>query len=121
MIGAMLSACLVVSGCSEEVPEITEGNITAKVHTPSRDWIYMQPVPIMYCWPTGKTTICTTTYTYNPVPKHDPEKWIINIKDCDVSGQPKGECFSREVPVSERQYEQVEVGGHYVVPVPSNP
>lgn len=59
----------------------SSGTVIDRDFTPAHDWIYMQPIPHQNCTNTGKSTVCTTTFTYIPIPMHDPDKWSLRVRD----------------------------------------
>ncbi len=113
--GLAATVALSSAGC-EAAPVIQQGEVIQKTDMPARDWLYLQPIPQTNCTPIGKTTSCTTYFTYIPVPMHDPEAWSIEIQNCNVPGQEAGKCFDREVAVPQGTYNELSVGDQYAVP-----
>ena len=61
----------------------TEGIVIDRSFSPAHDWTYLQPIPHENCTTVGKTTSCFTTYTYIPIPMHDPDRWSLRVRDAD--------------------------------------
>jgi hypothetical protein len=59
----------------------SSGVVIDRSFTPAHDWIYMQPIPHENCTSTGKSEVCTTTFTYIPIPEHDPDRWSLRVRD----------------------------------------
>lgn len=59
----------------------SSGIVIDRSFSPEHDWIYMQPIPHENCTSTGKTTVCTTYFTYIPIPMHDPDRWSLRVRD----------------------------------------
>lgn len=105
VLAGVLGAAVTVSACNAE-PEIRTGTVTNKQDIPSRDWIYLMPIPHTMCYSTGKSEECITTFTYIPVPEHDPEHWQVTIQNCEVD--PK--CKTATFEVTQEVFNQLNVG-----------
>lgn len=90
---ALMIGGLVLTGCSG----ISSGEITAKVHEPSRTYI------TTFCRPVGKVTICTPQTIY------DSEDWRFDVIQRATNGDDK----TGSVYVSEETFAQYEVGDYY--------
>jgi hypothetical protein len=113
---SLASALLGTAACGDKV-KVTEGVVVEHQFTPPRDWIYLQPIPHTYCSRSDKTTICTTTFTYVPIPMHDPEKYELVLRDCEQRVE-NDACAVGAVAVDRATYEQYQNGQYYNSPQP---
>lgn len=93
------------------------GAVIAKGYDPPRDWIFMEPIPHTECFEVGSTSECSTSYTYIPIPEHDPEDWWVRIKACgEAAGNSTDTCRTRDVIVPQSVHDTLVIGQTYRVP-----
>jgi hypothetical protein len=85
---------IVLTGCAHEP---VRGEVVDKTYDDPD--FYMMPVS--HCVPTGKTTVCSTTY----VPHTDPERYLLVVED--------SEGKRHDVAVSPFAWEDTVIGSHF--------
>ena len=86
--------------------KIRDGEVEAKGHKEAATIVML--MPITTCRAVGKVTSCSTMHI--PIFMHYPERWYVKIKKYDGE-----EWLHATWWVPEPAYEQVQVGGYFVV------
>lgn len=116
ILGALVLLALLLGACGGG---IHEGTVIGRSYDDPDDWLYLQPIPHTMCFPEGKVTSCTTTYTFIPIPMHDGPHWFLKLEKCTVGDGDTRDCEHGDIEVTEQTYNTVRDGDYYPTVPPS--
>lgn len=105
----VLAVVLIVLNLHGEA-KLGKGTVVGKIDTPAYDSTWLMPVYTgQICSGTGTSRVCTSTYSYIPMPEHHSETWKLQIQAKGTNGKLKKGVWY----VSQGVFEQVKIGSYF--------